>query len=169
MACSKPKPFVCFLINFAIVLVVCLLVDFLVYGLIFPGVNPYQQDLVSKLLFTLVLSIVFAHAYNKASVMWAPASKLKFVYQKHVANPADECKATWPKMLNGMIFSALLSILIIMCILLSGLFISFVYLYVFQGTHGDLPTRDMTDIGGKLLAAGMALEIAGKTEDDPRM
>ena len=169
MPCPKPKPIVRFLTNFAIVLGVCLVVDFIVYGLVFKGSNPYFTDIVTKVVYTVILAAAYAHIYNKASLSWAPASKVKFVYQKLTSLEADDCKATWPKLLNGMIFSVMASLVVLTCIVVSGLFISFIYLYVLHGACGDVDAGTAAGIGAKLITSGLVLEVAGKTEDDPRM
>jgi len=167
--CSKPHEFIIFLTNLVIVFIVCAVVDYVVYMLIFPGVNPYSQDLSSKLLYTLFLSAAFAHSYNRASKAWSPYSNMKFINTKHIPNPDDDCKATGNKILNGIVFSLAFSIVTLMFIAVSAVFISFVFYDILHAFHGEPSTRDVVDASGKLILAGMAVEVAGKTESDPRM
>ena len=167
MSCPKPNPLIIFLTNTAIVLATCLAVDFVVYQLVWPGVNPYKQDFMAKFIYTLVLAMAYGHLYNKVSYQWRPGSTKSFVYKGMNTPPGKECSPTWKKVANGMVFSLLASVSVYMLVSLSVLFVSIVYIYFFNGLHGDL--RSTVGTSGSLVMAGIVLEFAGKTEDDPDM
>jgi hypothetical protein len=165
MDCPKPNTLGSFLRNTVIVLIVFVLVDYLYYGLLNPGPVPYGTKLLETIIFTLFMAMAYAHVYNKVSHIWRPGSEFGFT-KSNVANEAGkECKATGSKIWNGILFSLLTSIVIIMAIELSQLLMSVIYVYVLDGIRGDLD-GDLL-LGGKLVLAGVALEIKGRTEDDP--
>jgi hypothetical protein len=167
MDCHPQSKFVCLLINSAIVLAVFLGIDFLIYMKVFPGSNPYDFQLGSKLIFTVIMAVAYAQVYNMASYNWRPDSTRGFFFYAH--NGKNDCGASIPKILNGVIFSALVSVVILFCIALSAYFISYVYIFLLQGFHGEPPPRDVYDVGGKLITAGILLEIGGKTGSDGHM
>jgi hypothetical protein len=166
MDCPKPAPFVIFLRNWAIVAFVFFVVDLLYYGWLNPGPVAYGTKLVGTIIFTLVMAAAYAHVYNKVSYIWKPGSLFSFNKKKAVSNVAgEECKATGSKIWNGILFSLLTSIVIIMAIELSQLMMSVIYVYVLDGIRGDAAGDAALAI--KLALAGVALEVKGRTEDDP--
>jgi hypothetical protein len=167
MPCKKPSPLAILLINTLIVGIVFMVIDFLWYGLISPGPDPYMMDIGNKILFTVILSIGFAHMYNKVSRMWRPGSDESFVYKQYAA--ANACAANWPKIANGLYFAFLTSIVMIMVVALSSFFMVTIYLFIFHGVRGDLELsgQDAAVTTGKFLIAAAGLELSGKTESDP--
>jgi len=168
-ACPKSSEVSIFFTNLLLVFVVFAAVDYVVYMLLFPGMNPYDHDLLNKGLYTLFLAAAFAHGYNRASITWAPYSHMKFINSKATPNPADDCKCTGNKLLNGFVFSVVFSVVVLMFIAVSGVFISFIFYDLLHAVHGTPETRDVVDATGKLIIAGAVLEAGGKTESDPRM
>jgi hypothetical protein len=148
-----------------------MLIDVLYYGLISPGPDPYSKMLGSKILYTLILAIPFGHLYNKVSRTWRPnTDKEAFLYNGKVVAPTDLCKSSWPKIANGLVFSLLTSLVIIMSLALGAFFLSVLYISVLHGIRGDFPVplADATILAGKLAASGIVLEWKGRTESDPR-
>ncbi len=164
MYCNKLSPILILLWNTVIVAVICVLLDFLYLGLISPGPNPYKTDLLNQIIFTLLFSLVFAHLYNRASRLWRPNSDEAFLYKKKVVPEADLCKMSFAKVLNGVVFSLLVSAVIIVSMELSKMLLSVFFLDVLQGIRGDLETAVPVV---KTVVVGIALEWSGKTEDDP--
>jgi len=169
MYCNKPSPILILLWNTLIVAVIFMLLDFLYYGLISPGPDPYTTGLVEKIIFTILFSLAFAHLYNKASRIWRPNSDEAFLFKQKVVPAADLCKISFPKVLNGVVFSLLVSAVIIMAMALSTLILSTLFLYVFQGIRGELlgGTEGAVVLVTEIVISGIALEWEGRTEDDP--
>lgn len=196
MACKKGNFFVILGINTLIVFIVFMLLDWVLNGLVFKGPNPYitsVNDYLWKSLFTLVLSAGYAHLYNKASRIWRPVPKYvftpefnaagfqseglifgeAFVYKEALRNmpETDNCKATWPKIANGLIFCGLTCLVIFSAIALLDVMISSIYIYFLHGIRGALPPPELHEAGvmtAEAAAATLALEWKGRTEDDPR-
>jgi hypothetical protein len=156
------------LVNTLIVTVAFLLVDYVWHGLISPGPNPYKQDILEKLIWTIVLAAAYAHLYNKASRLWRPNSDDAFLFKNRVVDPADLCKISWPKVANGLVFSVLFSVVVILAMTLGALTLSAVYVYVLHGIHGDPPLNtDSAVILTQTVVASISLEWKGRTSDDP--
>ena len=168
MYCKKPNKIVILLWNTIIVTIVFMLMDYLFYGIISPGPNPYKTDLTEKLIYTVLFSVVFSHLYNKTSRIWRPNSDEAFLFKHKVVDQADLCRISVPKLLNGMVFSLIVSAIIIMAMELGTLVMSTIFLYVFQGIRG-IPedSADTAVFVGQVVISGISLECIGKTEGDP--
>jgi len=169
MYCKKPSPVIILLRNTVIVFVVFMIVDYIYYGLISPGNVPYSTDLGNKVMFTVLFAVFYAHLYNKTSRIWRPNSDEAFLFKKTVVNEADLCKLSLPKILNGIVFSLLVSGIILFAMQFLTFIFSAFYIHILHGIRGELPggTGAAGIIVSKILISGMVLEAQGKTEDDP--
>ena len=172
MYCPKPKPIIILLGNTFIVLIVFLLIDFLYYGLLKPRPAPYTTDFVHQIIYTFFFAMAFAHVYNKASRIWRPNSNEAFFYDGRLVPDTDLCKASFSKILNGIIFSLLVSAVIILAMMLSTFIMAQVYIFILHGIRGDLSQIPGGAEGTgvlitQVLASSVALESKGRTEDDP--
>jgi hypothetical protein len=168
MYCKKPSPLLILLLNTIIVAAVFMIIDYLYYGLIAPGPDPYGSDLLEKFIYTVLFSLFFAHLYNRSSRIWRPNSDEAFLFKNKVVADTDLCKPSFAKISNGMVFSLLVCAVIIMAMELATLVISTVYLYVLHGARGiPADSTDSAVFVGKVLISGVALEYTGKTEGDP--
>lgn len=172
MYCKKPAPFIILMGNTLIVLVVFMVIDFLYFGVIKPGQDPYTQDIVQKIIYSLFFSLVFAYLYNKASRMWRPNTDEAFFYDGRVVADADLCKNSSTKMLNGIVFSLLVCTVVILAMMLSTFIFTNLYIYLLHGIRGDISqvtggTEGACVLAGKMAFSAMALESTGRTEDDP--
>lgn len=168
MYCKKPNLIVILLQNTVIVAIVFLAVDYLYYGLINPGPDPYSFDVGNKLLHTIILALAFGHIYNKASYVWQPNSGRAFLFNNVIVPEADYCKASVYKIINGIIFSLLVSAVVIMAMSLMNVIVSSIYVFLLDGIRGELPPPNNSALlTGQIVLSGAALEVGGKTEDDP--
>ncbi len=167
MSCKKPNPWIILLINTFLTAAAFMIIDFIWYGLLSPGPDPYSKMLGEKIGYTFLLALPFAHLYNKASRMWRPQSNESFVYKGH-AGP-DPCKATWPKIANGLYFSMLLSLVVIVVMVMGSLFLITLYQDILLGIRGDfaVDSPDAGVLAFKFITTSVVLELGGKTEDDP--
>jgi hypothetical protein len=90
-----------------------------------------------------------------------------FLYKKSLSGAKVDCKASWPKIANGIVFSLLTSTVILMAMAVGALMMSVLYIFVLHGIRGDLALADSGVLVGQTVLAGVTLELAGKTEDDP--
>lgn len=168
MYCKKPNPLVILLQNTLIVAVVFIAIDYLYYSLIHPGSDSFSLGLNADLLHTLILALAFGHIYNKASHSWQPNSGRAFLFNNIVVEDKDYCKASIYKIINGIVFSLLVSVVVILAITLMNVIVSTLYIYILEGIRGTLPPPpDSALLAGKLVISGASLEMGGKTEGDP--
>ena len=169
MYCKKPSPVIILLRNTVIVFVVFMLVDYIYYGLISPGDVPYSTDIGNKIIFTVLFAVFYAHLYNKTSRIWRPNSDEAFLFKKTVVSEADLCKLSLPKILNGVVFSLLISGLIIFAMHFLTFIFSTIFIDILHGIRGELPggSKDVAIIISKVVISGVVLEAQGKTDDDP--
>ena len=167
--CKETHPFIVLLWNTLLVAVVFMLIDYLYYGLISPQQDPYSKDLLNKIIFTVLFSLFFAHLYNKTSRLWRPNNKGDaFLFKQKAVADANLCEISIPKLLNGVVFSLLVSAIILMAMWLATFVLSSLFLYVLQGIRG-LPLNTGSDavLVTEVVIAGITLECIGKTESDP--
>lgn len=167
--CKKPSELAIILINALFVFVVFMAVDALFFFAIHKAPYPYAQDIGPKLLYTFLLAAAYGHLYNKASFCWRPGSPVAFFSTSDA--PGKECKWSWDKILNGLVFNVLL-VLLLFAVQKLGLLILVNWIPDLFGFHGGLSlAADSTGVsqtGVSLVLAGIVLEKGGHTEDDPR-
>ncbi|MEO5906027.1 MAG: hypothetical protein ABIQ11_04840 [Saprospiraceae bacterium] len=169
MYCPKPHPLVILLRNTLIVFLVFMTLDFIFYGLLLKGPMPYHTDLVEKLFYTFLFAVLYGHLYNKASYIWRPNGKEGFIHDGKRVPDTELCDTSGLKVLNGLIFSLLVSGIIITVMLLSKFVISNVYIYLLDGIRGFPEDSGSTGVlVTKVIVSGVAMEYQGRTEDDPR-
>ena len=168
MYCKKPSPVLILLINTLIVFIMFMLIDYIYYGLLFPGPDPYTVDLSGKIIYTVLFAVVYAHLYNKCSRIWRPNSKEAFLHNNKVVPDTQLCDLSTSKILNSIAFSLLTSGVILLAMFLCTYVVTTVYIYVLQGFHGvPEDSGDSLLFVSKVVAAGVVMESHGKTEDDP--
>ena len=170
MYCPKPHPLSILLSNALIVFVVFMVLDFIFYGMIWKGPLPYHSDLIEKLVYTFLFAVLFGHVYDRASHSWRPNSILAYIHPNKYVPDTELCKTSFSKILNGFVFSLIMSAIIILVMMMSKFVIAHIYIYMLDGIR-SIPesTGDTAVLVGKVVAASTALESKGRTEDDPRM
>ncbi len=169
MYCKPWNPILTLLWNTLIVTAVFMALDYIYYGLISPGPDPYDKDLLNKIIFTILFALVFSHLYNKSSRMWRPNNNGDaFLFKQKVVASTDLCKISISKLANGIVFSLLISAVILLAMWLATFVASTIYVYLLDGIR-SLPANagDTGTIAGKVVIAGVALECIGKTDSDP--
>ena len=130
-----------------------MLVDYLYYGLIAPT-NPYSQDLVNKIIWTLVLSIIYTLIFYQFNANW-------WNQAKHGIIPAGKA------LLRGFGFGILMGALFIAVIALSCYVVMYSFIHLLDGFRG-IPESGTDDalIIIKTSLTGAALAYTGKEEAD---
>ena len=136
-------------LNSLIVIVAFLIVD-LLFHIFWPTSVPYMDNFLEKLLYTTVFAAIYAHIYDKASQEFHMGSN---------------------KIFNGLIFSILFCVAILMAVGLMLWLGSTIYIYLLHGFHGAPPPpeeRELLLTGTQIIVAGSSLSTVGKTEGTPR-
>jgi len=173
MYCKKHNPILVLLWNTVIVAVVFMAIDYVYYVFIAPQVNPYHADLTGKIIHTILFALPFAYLYDRTSRMWRPNfnnndNKDGFINSPNVVLEADLCKVSLLKIINGIIFSLLISAVVIMAMFLAKYVAANVFIYLLDGIRGvPEDSGDTVVLVTKIVVSSVALECTGKTESDP--
>lgn len=171
MSCKPRSGLYTIVVNTLIATVFFVLVDIVFYTVVNSAPYPTGMDLCWHLLGTALMAMLYAHLYNTVSYLWAPDSSKAFVFRGHKADPKDVCKATFPKLLNGLIFSGIVSAIFFIAYSLMGWMVNVILIDLLHGIRGLPPgsTGGSLLLPAQLVVTSVALEYIGKTEDDPAM
>ena len=138
-----------------VVFLVYMIIDFLAYGLADP--NAWMSTVVSKAIWTLVLAIAYVVIHH-TSQNWRPeypqGSGLTSVSLGH-------------KLINSMVFSLIVSIMLIAAIALCQFLVTTVYVYLLDGIRGIPGSgEDTAVLIGKVIAGGVTVELCGQNQTD---
>ena len=163
---AKEYPGSKFAMHCLLVFAVFMLIDFLYYGLIAP-VNPYTQNLVHKIIWTIVLSVPFTYVFYRFNAdWWKPVSILKSCDAP--GNDKRCFKETGSKALGrGFLFGVIMGVAFIAIIALSCYVVMYSFIHLLDAFHG-VPESGVDD-GMVILKAGVAgasLAHTGKEESD---
>ncbi len=171
MSCKPRSVFYTILVNTLIASFCFILVDIIFYIYIAGVAYPSGNDLLLHLLATAFVAMLYGHLYNTCSYLWAPNSTKAFIFPGHKADPADNCKATLPKLVNGLIFSGIISAIFFIAACLMDTLLNVIFIDLLHGMRGLPPesTGGSLLLPAQLVVTSIALEYVGKTEDDPAM
>ena len=171
MSCKPRSVFYTILVNTLIASFFFVLADIIFYTYIAGVAYPSGSDLLKHLLATVFMAMLYAHLYNTCSYLWAPNSTKAFVFRNHKADPKKDCNATLPKLVNGLIFSGIVSAIFFIASSLMSMMINVILVDLLHGIRGLPPgsTGGSLLLPAQLVVTSVALEYIGKTEDDPAM
>lgn len=142
------------LIQTLIVFAVFMIIDFLSHLLRAPG-TPYSQDLMSKIIWTLVLAVAFSHLFNLATQTWLP------VVEK------GRPKLFSKTVLAGAIFGFIMGIAFLAAMAVSYYMVDVIYVFILEGIRGVPPdggeSHDVVIVISSTVS-GAALAYSGKEE-----
>ena len=166
MSLLKPFPTAKFLVHCGIVFAVFMVIDFLFYGVIAP-VNPYSQDLVHKIIWTIVLSCPFTYVFYRFNAdWWQPTSALPLCRNTNNQKPCsyEPGFKAWGR---GFLFGAVMGVAFIAIIALSCYVVMYSFVYLLDGFRG-VPESTVDDalIIIKAGVAGAAVSHTGREESE---
>lgn len=132
-----------------IVFAVFMIIDFVSYQLRAPG-TPYSQDLVSKIIWTLVLAVAFSHLFNLTTQKWLPGKPKLISYTT----------------LAGAMFGLIIGIAFLAAMAVSFYMVDVIYVFILEGIRGVPPPEDgdhLVIVGGSVVA-GATVAYTGKEE-----
>jgi hypothetical protein len=150
MSVLKPFPVSKFVVHSLMVFAIFMVIDFLYYGLI-AAVNPYSEDLLHKILWTLALAIPFTYTFYRFNADWWNPVKGKPVSSKAFG--------------RGLWFGLVLGVAFIAVIALSNYIVMYSFIHLLDAFRG-VPESGIDDaiIIIEAGVAGAALAHTGKEE-----
>jgi hypothetical protein len=158
MSVLRPFPPLKFVERSLMVFAIFMLIDFLYYGLI-AQVNPYSQDLLHKIIWTLVLAFAFTYTfYRFNSNWWIPVKGNNPVKDKHAKRKA---------LSQGVFFGLIMGVAFIAIIALSNYILMYTLIHILDAFRG-VPESGVDDaiIIIEAGTAGALLAHTGREESD---
>ena len=140
-----------------VVFIVYMVIDFLAYGL--ADTNAWMSTVVSKSIWTLVLAITYV-VIHQTSQNWRP-------HYPEGSHSGVTNVSLGHKLINSIVFSLIVSIMLISAIALSDFLVTIVFvdlLDAFRGIPGD--TGNTGVLIGKVIVGGVTAELCGQNQSD---
>ena len=139
-----------------VVFIVYMIIDFLAYGL--ADTNAWMSSVVSKSIWSLVLAITYVVIHH-TSQNWRPPYPDR-------TSPVTNV-SLGHKLINSVVFSLIVSIMLIAAIALCQFLVTTVYVYLLDGIRG-IPGSggDTAVLIGKVIAGGVTVEVCGQNQTD---
>ena len=140
-----------------VVFIVYMIIDFLAYGLADP--NAWMSTVVSKSVWTLVLAISYVVIHH-TSQNWRPG------YPPDTKSDVTNVSLSH-KLINSVVFSLIVSFMLVAAIALCQFLVTTVYVYLLDGIRGIPGSgEDTAVLIGKVIAGGVTVELCGQNQTD---